>query len=73
MAELARHRISWRAIGWGGAVMLLAAPFIAMLFTSDVNWTAVDFVVAGILIALVGAAFELAVVECCTTALGKVG
>lgn len=51
----------WRVLGWGGAVALLLAPLVAMRFTSEVNWTASDFVFAGILFALIGGAFELAV------------
>lgn len=51
----------WRMLGWGGAVALLLAPLVAMRFTSEVNWTASDFIFAGILFALIGGAFELAV------------
>jgi peptidoglycan/LPS O-acetylase OafA/YrhL len=51
----------WRVLGWGGAVALLLAPLIAMRFTSEVNWTASDFIFAGILFALIGGAFELAI------------
>ena len=51
----------WRLIGWGGAVALLLAPLIAMRFTSEVNWTASDFIFAGVLFAVIGGAFELAV------------
>ena len=51
----------WRLIGWGGAVALLLAPLIAMRFTSEVVWTASDFIFAGILFGLIGGAFELAV------------
>ena len=51
----------WRLLGWGGAVALLITPLIAMRFTSEVNWTAGDFIFAGVLFALIGGAFELAV------------
>ena len=51
----------WRLVGWGGAVALLLAPLIAMRFTSEVNWTASDFIFAGVLFAIIGGAFELAV------------
>ena len=51
----------WRLLGWGAAVALLLAPLIAMRFTSEVNWTASDFIFAGILFAVIGGAFELAV------------
>jgi uncharacterized membrane protein len=32
-----------------GALLLLAIPLIAMQFTEEVNWTAFDFLVAGLL------------------------
>ena len=51
----------WRMLGWGTAVALLLAPLIAMRFTSEVNWTASDFIFAGVLFAIIGGAFELAV------------
>ena len=49
-----RSGIPWRIIGWGGAVALLAAPFIAMRFTTEVNWTASDFVFAAVLLGVIG-------------------
>jgi len=61
MTELMRTRVPWRTIGWGGAVALLAIPFVAMRFTSDVNWSASDFISAGAMFAIIGGAFELAV------------
>jgi hypothetical protein len=51
----------WRVLGWGAAVTLLVAPLIAMRFTSEVKWTASDFIFAGLLFAIIGGAFELAV------------
>ena len=54
----------WRAmrwVVWGGAAVLLSLPLIAMQFTSEVDWTAADFVVMGIMLTLVGLGFELAV------------
>ena len=42
-----------------GAVLLV--PLLAMQFTREVNWTALDFVVAAILLAGTGFALELAV------------
>lgn len=51
----------WRVLGWGGAVALLLIPLVAMRFTSEVNWTSSDFIFAGILFALIGGAFELAI------------
>ncbi len=48
----------WRAIGWGGAALLLLAPFVAMQFTREVQWTGFDFLFAACLIGSVGLAFE---------------
>lgn len=62
MIEQVKRGVPWRIIGWGGAVALLAMPFVAMRVGAEgVNWSAADFIVAGVLFALVGAAFELAV------------
>jgi hypothetical protein len=56
------RRLPWRAIGWGGAVVLLALPFIAMqLQAPGVNWTLGDFIFAGVLFAIVGGLAELGV------------
>jgi len=53
-------RIPWRIIGWGAAVTLLVLPFLAMQFTSDVNWTAADFIVFAVMLLAVGVPLELA-------------
>lgn len=50
-----------RIIGWGGAGLLLLAPLVAMQFTDEVDWTASDFVFAGLLLGGLGVALELAV------------
>ncbi len=53
----------WRAarwLVWGGAALLLSLPLIAMQFTSEVNWTASDFVFMGVMLGAVCLAFELA-------------
>jgi hypothetical protein len=55
-----KRGVSWRVVGWGGAVALLAAPFVAMRFTSEVNWSPGDFVFAGLLFGAVGLCIELA-------------
>ena len=39
------------------AALILAIPFFAMRFTQEVNWSGLDFLVAGVL--LFGAAFVL--------------
>jgi hypothetical protein len=56
-----RREIPWRMIGWSIPVLLLLLPLIAMRFTDEVNWTASDFVFAGVLFGSVGLAFELIV------------
>ncbi|QQS32134.1 MAG: hypothetical protein IPM50_10675 [Acidobacteriota bacterium] len=42
------------------AAVLLAIPAIAMIFTAEVNWTALDFVVGGVLLFGTGILCELA-------------
>lgn len=50
----------WRIAGWTLAVLLLLLPLVAMQFTTEVDWTAADFVFAAVLIGGVGLAIELA-------------
>lgn len=50
-----------RVIAWGAAACLVLLPLVAMQFTSEVNWTAFDFLFAMVLIGGVGLAFEVAV------------
>jgi hypothetical protein len=38
---------------------ILAIPLVAMFFTNEVNWTAFDFVFAGVLLFSAGLAYEL--------------
>jgi len=57
----APHKGPWRVAGWTIAALALLAPLAAMQFTPDVNWTVGDFIFAGLLIGLVGIAFELTV------------
>ena len=52
-------KVPWRAIGWGGAVALLALPFVAMQFTADVNWTLSDFAAFGVMLLMVGVPLAL--------------
>jgi hypothetical protein len=49
-----------RIAGWTLAIALLALPAVAMQFTTEVNWTASDFIFAGVVFAVVGGLFELA-------------
>ncbi|MFL6730298.1 MAG: hypothetical protein ACJ8E3_08365 [Sphingomicrobium sp.] len=53
------NKVPWRAIGWGGAAALLALPFVAMQFTSEVDWTLSDFAVFGVMLLMVGVPLEL--------------
>ena len=53
-------RMPWRAIGWGGAAVLLALPFLAMQVTPKVHWTAGDFIAFGAMLLLIGIPLELA-------------
>jgi len=51
----------WRVAGWSIPVLLLMLPAMAMQFTSEVNWTGSDFIIAAVLFGSVGVAFELIV------------
>lgn len=48
----------WRIAGWGMAGLLLLIPAVAMRYTSEVNWTASDFVFASVMIGGTGLAIE---------------
>lgn len=48
-----------RIAAWSGAVALLALPFVAMQVTREVQWTALDFVVFGVMLLVAGGAFDL--------------
>lgn len=52
-------RLPWRPIGWGGALLLLALPLVAMQFAKDVVWTLSDFIIFGIMLLMVGVPLEL--------------
>ena len=43
-----------------GVAFILSLPLVAMLITDDVVWSLADFVVAGVLLATIGVALELA-------------
>ena len=51
----------WRIAGWSIPALLLLLPLVAMRFTEEVNWTASDFIFAGVLFGSVGLAFEFIV------------
>ena len=59
--DLGGGKFPWRLLGWGGAIALLLLPLVAMQFTHEVNWTVSDFIFAGVIFAVVGGTFELAV------------
>jgi len=62
-AEVAggRRGIPWRKVGWSIPAFLMLLPLVAMRFTDEVNWTASDFIFAGVLFGSVGLGFELIV------------
>ena len=43
-----------------GVALILSLPLVAMLFTDEVAWSLADFVLAGVLLATIGVALELA-------------
>jgi hypothetical protein len=43
-----------------GVALILSLPLAAMLFTDEVVWSLADFVLAGVLLATIGVALELA-------------
>jgi hypothetical protein len=45
---------------WAAAALLLGIPAIAMQFTSEVDWTASDFIVMGIMLGTAFGTFDLA-------------
>jgi hypothetical protein len=51
----------WRIAAWSLAGLILLLPLVAMRFTSEVSWTASDFVFAAVLIGSIGFTLELAV------------
>lgn len=60
-AAPARQRSKVRVAGWSLAAGLLALPFVAMQFGSEVDWSAFDFIVMGALFLAVGGAIEFLV------------
>lgn len=50
----------WTRAAWAGAALLLLMPLAAMQITDEVDWTAGDFVVAGVLLFGTAGLFQLA-------------
>jgi hypothetical protein len=50
----------WRIAMWGTAALLLLLPLVAMQSTSEVDWSASDFIVMGAMLATARGARELA-------------
>ena len=46
-----------RILGWSAVALIMLAPAVAMQFTDEVNWTASDFVFAGVM--LIGGAIVI--------------
>lgn len=61
LARRAVHWRGWRIVGWGMAAFLLLLPFVAMQFTDAIDWSAGDFIFAGLMFAIVGGLLEVAV------------
>jgi hypothetical protein len=53
-------RSTIRIGAWGAVGCLLLVPLVAMQFTREVDWTASDFVFAGVVLGGTGGLFELA-------------
>lgn len=48
-----------RTLGWLGVAFMMIAPAVAMRFTPEVQWTASDFVFAGVVLIGGGVLVEL--------------
>ncbi|MFD2649682.1 hypothetical protein ACFSX5_17995 [Devosia albogilva] len=57
--DLARLWNTLRVIGWCAVPLLLLLPAVAMQFTSEVQWTAMDFGFAGAVLVGAGGLLEL--------------
>lgn len=59
-ADLNRLWQTMRLLGWGAVALVMLAPLVAMrLDAPGVNWTALDFTFAGVLLVGGGAVVEL--------------
>ncbi len=57
--DLARLWNTLRVIGWCAVPLILLLPAIAMQFTGEVQWTAMDFAFAGAVLVGAGVVLEL--------------
>jgi hypothetical protein len=57
-----------RIAGWGFVALLLLLPALAMQFTSEVDWSASDFIIMGALLGTVGLTTEFLVRQSGSTA-----
>ncbi len=49
-----------RVLAWSAAAVILLLPAVAMQFTDEVNWTAGDFILMGMMLLVACGSFELA-------------
>ena len=57
---LERSGSRWRIASWGMAALLLLLPLLAMQVSDEVMWSAGDFIVFGVMLAVAGGMVELA-------------
>lgn len=55
-----RRRNRWSLAIWGTAALLLLLPAVAMRFTGEVDWSAGDFIVMGLMLAAACGSYEVA-------------
>lgn len=53
------RRNPWRVVVWSLPIVLLSIPLIAMQFTDEVDWGALDFLVMGALLFSAAGAYEI--------------
>jgi hypothetical protein len=57
------HPARWRVAMWGAILGLFAIPAIAMQVTREINWGALDFAAAAVLLVAIGTTVELAMAK----------
>jgi hypothetical protein len=58
--DTCRGKNRWRPLIWGGALVLLLLPAVAMQFTREVDWGAEDFIAMGVMLSAACGIYELA-------------